>query len=76
MNLSPRHRKQGHYRFCWYLPLARLRLRWVAAQRSPDLRLHAVRSKMHLLRRQLRQHTAVRTRGGAAHPEVLLLLEE
>ncbi|KAK9524773.1 hypothetical protein VZT92_017141 [Zoarces viviparus] len=51
--------KQEQYRFCWYLPLAGLKLRWVADQeRSPDahLRLHAIRTKMHLLCQQLRQH--------------------
>ncbi|TNM93809.1 hypothetical protein fugu_001985 [Takifugu bimaculatus] len=48
--------KQDHYRFCWYLPLARLKLRWVAEQRSPDLRLHAIRSKMFVFQQQLRQH--------------------
>lgn len=57
---SPSPRKQDHYRFCWYLPLARLKLRWVAEQRSPDLRLHAIRSKMYLFQQQLRQHRAVR----------------
>ncbi|XP_068444089.1 active breakpoint cluster region-related protein [Clinocottus analis] len=51
--------KPEQYRFCWYLPLAGLKLRWVADQeRPPDaqLRLHAMRTKMHLLRQQLRQH--------------------
>ncbi|KAM6895181.1 active breakpoint cluster region-related protein isoform 1-T1 [Lycodopsis pacificus] len=57
--------KQEQYRFCWYLPLAGLKRRWVADQeRSPDahLRLHAIRTKMHLLCQQLRQH-ANRSRG-------------
>uniref|UniRef100_H3BYX7 Si:dkey-33c9.6 n=1 Tax=Tetraodon nigroviridis TaxID=99883 RepID=H3BYX7_TETNG len=44
--------KQDHYRFCWYLPLARLKLRWAAEPHPPDLRLHAIRSKMYLLRQQ------------------------
>ncbi|XP_042368351.1 active breakpoint cluster region-related protein isoform X2 [Plectropomus leopardus] len=51
--------KPDQYRFCWYLPLAGLKLRWVADQeRSPDahLRLHTIRTKMYLLRQQLRQH--------------------
>lgn len=56
-------RKQDHYRFCWYLPLARLKLRWAAAeQRSPDLRLHTIRSKMFFFQQQLRQHKTVRLR--------------
>ncbi|XP_068569434.1 active breakpoint cluster region-related protein isoform X2 [Cebidichthys violaceus] len=57
--------RQEQYRFCWYLPLAGLKLRWVADQeRSPDahLRLHTIRTKMHLLCQQLRQH-ANRSRG-------------
>ncbi|XP_034712487.1 active breakpoint cluster region-related protein isoform X4 [Etheostoma cragini] len=48
--------KQDQYRFCWYLPLAGLKLRWVADQeRSIDanLRLHTIRTKMYLLRQQL-----------------------
>ncbi|TMS02309.1 Active breakpoint cluster region-related protein [Larimichthys crocea] len=50
--------KQDQYRFCWYLPLAGLKLRWVAEQeRSPDthLRLHTIRTKMYHLREQLQQ---------------------
>uniref|UniRef100_A0AAQ4PGT3 Si:dkey-33c9.6 n=1 Tax=Gasterosteus aculeatus aculeatus TaxID=481459 RepID=A0AAQ4PGT3_GASAC len=42
-------RKQDQYRFCWYLPLAGLKLRWVADQElSPDarLRLHGIRTKI------------------------------
>ncbi|XP_034413045.1 active breakpoint cluster region-related protein isoform X2 [Cyclopterus lumpus] len=52
--------KQEQYRFCWFLPLAGLKLRWVAHQeRPPDthLRVHTARTKMHLHRQQLRQHT-------------------
>ncbi|CAK6952901.1 active breakpoint cluster region-related protein [Scomber scombrus] len=52
--------KQDQYRFCWYLPLAGLKLHWVADQdQTPDthLRLHTIRTKMYLLRQQLRQHT-------------------
>ena len=55
-------RKPDSYRFCWYLPLAGLKLRWVAEQeRSQDthLRLHAIRAKMYLFRQQLQQHKAV-----------------
>ncbi|XP_044041038.1 active breakpoint cluster region-related protein isoform X3 [Siniperca chuatsi] len=61
--------KQDQYRFCWYLPLAGLKLRWVADQeRSPDthLRLHTIRTKMYLLRQQLRQHTGSRVMALAA----------
>ncbi|XP_038588586.1 active breakpoint cluster region-related protein isoform X2 [Micropterus salmoides] len=50
--------KQDQYRFCWYVPLAGLKLRWVAEQeRSPvtHLRIHTIRTKMYLLRQQLRQ---------------------
>lgn len=56
-------RKPDSYRFCWYLPLAGLKLRWVAEQeRSQDThhRLHSIRAKMFLLRQQLQQHKAVR----------------
>ncbi|XP_037615594.1 breakpoint cluster region protein isoform X1 [Sebastes umbrosus] len=51
--------KQDQYRFCWYLPLAGLKLRWVADQeRSADaqLRLHTIRTKIYLLRQQLKHH--------------------
>ncbi|XP_047439708.1 breakpoint cluster region protein isoform X2 [Mugil cephalus] len=57
--------KQDQYRFCWYVPLAGLRLRWVAEQERPhDMndRLHTLRTKMYILRQQLQQHTK-RTRG-------------
>lgn len=53
--------KPDSYRFCWYLPLAGLKLRWVAEpERSQDThhRLHAIRAKMFLLRQQLQQHKA------------------
>uniref|UniRef100_A0A1A8EV15 Breakpoint cluster region n=2 Tax=Nothobranchius korthausae TaxID=1143690 RepID=A0A1A8EV15_9TELE len=52
--------KQEQYRFCWYLPLAGLRLRWTAdKKRSSDInvRLHDLRTKMFILRQQLQQHT-------------------
>jgi len=52
-------RKQEQYRFCWFLPLGGLKLRWGADQeRSPDahLRIHTARTKMHLLRQQLRHY--------------------
>ncbi|KAM6908951.1 active breakpoint cluster region-related protein [Xenentodon cancila] len=51
--------KQNQYRFCWHLPLAGLRLHCVLyQQRPPDIhvRLHSIRTKMHLLRKQLQQH--------------------
>ncbi|XP_011604998.2 active breakpoint cluster region-related protein isoform X1 [Takifugu rubripes] len=72
--------KQDHYRFCWYLTLARLKLRWVAEQRSPDLRLHAIRSKMFVFQQQLRQHKtkasrilAARSRKKVEQMELMLL---
>nr|XP_015802359.2 breakpoint cluster region protein isoform X1 [Nothobranchius furzeri] len=52
--------KQEQYRFCWYLPLAGLRLRWTAdKKRSSDIniRLHDLRTKMFILQQQLQQHT-------------------
>ncbi|XP_041634817.1 active breakpoint cluster region-related protein isoform X1 [Cheilinus undulatus] len=52
--------KQDQYRFSWFLPLAGLKLHWVAEQERPSdtlLRLHSIRTKMYHLRRQLRQHT-------------------
>ncbi|XP_032367236.1 active breakpoint cluster region-related protein isoform X4 [Etheostoma spectabile] len=48
--------KQDQYRFCWYLPLAGLKLRWVADQErsiEANLRLHTIRTKMYLLQQQL-----------------------
>ncbi|XP_067435872.1 breakpoint cluster region protein [Thunnus thynnus] len=58
--LKPANRgKQDQYRFCWYLPLAGLKLRWVEDQEQTadtHLRLHAIRAKMYLLRQQLQQH--------------------
>ncbi|XP_063756573.1 active breakpoint cluster region-related protein isoform X3 [Eleginops maclovinus] len=75
--------KQDQYRFCWYLPLAGLKLRWIADQQhSPDaqLRLHTIRTKMHLLRQQLLQHAgskgmtlASRTRKKLEQLELMLL---
>nr|XP_043877733.1 active breakpoint cluster region-related protein isoform X3 [Solea senegalensis] len=52
--------KQDQYRFCWYLPLAGLKLHWSADQERPSdthLRLHTIRSKMYLLRQQIRQQS-------------------
>lgn len=72
LNVCPPSRKQDLYRFCWYLPLARLKLRWVAERRSPDLRLHAIRSKMFLFQQQLRQHKTVRLRGGGTNAGVFV----
>nr|XP_020467023.1 active breakpoint cluster region-related protein-like [Monopterus albus] len=50
--------KQEQYRFCWYLPLAGLKLRLVTDEdQSSDthLRLHTIRTKMYLLQQQLQQ---------------------
>ncbi|XP_071371394.1 active breakpoint cluster region-related protein isoform X1 [Centroberyx affinis] len=74
--------KQAQYRFCWYLPLAGLRLRWAADQEGPadtHLRIHTIRTKMYLLRQQLRQHVrgsrglAARSRKKLQQMELLLL---
>ncbi|XP_040887801.1 active breakpoint cluster region-related protein [Toxotes jaculatrix] len=57
--------KQDQYRFCWYLPLAGLKLHWVADQERPSdthLRLHTIRTKTYFLRQQLQQQ-AKGTRG-------------
>ncbi|XP_072232517.1 active breakpoint cluster region-related protein [Leuresthes tenuis] len=51
--------KQDQYRFCWYLPLAGLRLHCVAEQERPadtNVRLHTIRTKMYLLWQQLQRH--------------------
>ncbi|PWA28864.1 hypothetical protein CCH79_00012933, partial [Gambusia affinis] len=51
--------KQDQYRFSWYLPLAGLRLRWVADHELPPdtaVRLLTLRTKMFLLRQQLQQN--------------------
>uniref|UniRef100_A0A3B4FI65 Si:dkey-33c9.6 n=1 Tax=Pundamilia nyererei TaxID=303518 RepID=A0A3B4FI65_9CICH len=53
-----KHAKQDQYRFCWYLPLAGLRLHWVADKERPpetNVRLHSIRTKMYVLRQQLLQ---------------------
>ncbi|KAF7644844.1 hypothetical protein LDENG_00214620 [Lucifuga dentata] len=74
--------KQEQYRFCWYLPLAGLKLRWIADyERSADthLRIHTIRSKIYLLRQQLREHVggsrglAARTRKKLEQVELMLL---
>ncbi|KAK1890234.1 Active breakpoint cluster region-related protein [Dissostichus eleginoides] len=76
--------KQDQYRFGWFLPLAGLKLCWIADQHhSPDaqLRLHTIRTKMHLLRQQLRQHAqgskglayAARSRKKLEQVELMLL---
>ncbi|XP_039677253.1 active breakpoint cluster region-related protein isoform X4 [Perca fluviatilis] len=76
--------KQDQYRFCWYVPLAGLKLHWIADQeRSLDtnLRLHTIRTKMHLLRQQLQQHAkgskglalAARSRKKMEQLELMLL---
>lgn len=50
--------KQDQYRFCWYLPLAGLKLRCFSDERTSEaqLRLHSIRTKMYMLRKQLQQH--------------------
>ncbi|XP_029932091.1 breakpoint cluster region protein isoform X2 [Myripristis murdjan] len=74
--------KQGQYRFCWYLPLAGLRLHWSTEQeRPPDtqLRMHTIRTKMYYLRQQLRQYAgtskgwAARSRKKLEQMELMLL---
>ncbi|XP_074518078.1 active breakpoint cluster region-related protein [Halichoeres trimaculatus] len=68
--------KQDQYRFCWFLPLAGLKLHWAAEQeRSADthLRLHSIRMKMYQLRKQLRQHTGARSRKKLEQMELMLL---
>ncbi|XP_056299074.1 active breakpoint cluster region-related protein isoform X2 [Pseudoliparis swirei] len=76
--------KQEQYRFCWFLPLGGLKLRWGADQeRSPDahLRIHTARTKMHLLRQQLRHYAngsramalAARSRKKLEQMELMLL---
>ncbi|KAM9424752.1 active breakpoint cluster region-related protein isoform 2-T2 [Pholidichthys leucotaenia] len=71
--------KQDQYRFCWYLPLAGLRLCWAADQeRSPDIniRLHNLKTKMYLLRQQLQQHPGPRGIGlGARNRKKLEQME-
>ncbi|XP_042154237.1 active breakpoint cluster region-related protein isoform X3 [Oncorhynchus tshawytscha] len=50
--------KQAQYRFCWYLPLAGLKLRWgPEMERTTDThqRIHTMRAKMYVLRHELRQ---------------------
>ncbi|CAN9509623.1 unnamed protein product [Ophioblennius macclurei] len=52
--------KHDQYRFCWYLPLAGLKLRWSAdEERTSDtnIRLHTIRTKLYLLRQQLLQNS-------------------
>uniref|UniRef100_A0A672ZEJ1 Si:dkey-33c9.6 n=1 Tax=Sphaeramia orbicularis TaxID=375764 RepID=A0A672ZEJ1_9TELE len=72
--------KQDQYRFCWYLPLAGLKLRWfMDEERSADtqLRLQAIRTKMHLLRQQLQQQAKglkARSRKKLEQMETMLLM--
>ncbi|KAM9406978.1 active breakpoint cluster region-related protein-like isoform 1-T1 [Salvelinus alpinus] len=50
--------KQAQYRFCWYLPLAGLKLHWgPERERTTDThqRIHTMRAKMYVLRHELRQ---------------------
>ncbi|XP_034020404.1 breakpoint cluster region protein isoform X2 [Thalassophryne amazonica] len=57
--------RQDQYRFCWFLPLAGLKLHWFADQeRPPDiqLRLYTIKTKLYLLRQQLQQHEKVGSR--------------
>uniref|UniRef100_A0A3Q3IH88 Uncharacterized protein n=1 Tax=Monopterus albus TaxID=43700 RepID=A0A3Q3IH88_MONAL len=59
-----KHAKQEQYRFCWYLPLAGLKLRLVTDEdQSSDthLRLHTIRTKMYLLQQQLQQQKGSRS---------------
>ncbi|KAM4611554.1 active breakpoint cluster region-related protein [Polymixia lowei] len=71
--------KQAQYRFCWYMPLAGLRLRWRTDQdQTPDthLRMHNIRTKMYLLRQQLRRQNAclaARSRRKLEDMELMLL---
>ena len=54
--------KQTYYKFCWYLPLAGLKLQWGAeTERSADthLRIQTVRAKMFQLRQELRHSNTV-----------------
>ncbi|XP_035004267.2 active breakpoint cluster region-related protein isoform X3 [Hippoglossus stenolepis] len=75
--------KQDQYRFCWYLPLAGLKLRW-SSDHEPDtrLRLQAIRTKMFVLRHQLQQQAgsrglmaAARTRKKLEQTELMLLTQ-
>ncbi|XP_053272508.1 active breakpoint cluster region-related protein isoform X1 [Pleuronectes platessa] len=73
--------KQDQYRFCWYLPLAGLKLGW-SSDHEPDTRLHATRTKMFLLRQQLQQQAgsrglmvAARTRRKLEQTELMLLTQ-
>ncbi|CAB1351663.1 unnamed protein product, partial [Coregonus sp. 'balchen'] len=58
LRLSRSFLKQAQYRFCWYLPLAGLKLHWgPEMERTTDTyqRIHSMRAKMYLLRHELRQ---------------------
>ncbi|XP_051284797.1 active breakpoint cluster region-related protein isoform X1 [Dicentrarchus labrax] len=60
--------KHDQYRFCWYLPLAGLKLRWVTEQERSDtqIRVHTMRAKMYFLRQQIQQHKAKGSKAMAA----------
>ncbi|KAJ8254782.1 hypothetical protein GJAV_G00197290 [Gymnothorax javanicus] len=50
--------KQAYYRFCWYLPLARLRVQWgLEQEQSTDLqfRVSTTKGKMFQLRQELKE---------------------
>ncbi|XP_069563754.1 active breakpoint cluster region-related protein [Brachyistius frenatus] len=70
--------KNDQYKFCWFLPLAGLRLRWVSDQERPadtNARLQT-RMKMHLLLKQLRQQTkGARGRKKLEQTELVLLTQ-
>ncbi|KAK7909801.1 hypothetical protein WMY93_014485 [Mugilogobius chulae] len=69
--------KQDQYRFVWYLPLAGLKLRCVSHERTPDaqLRLHATRTKMYLLHKQLQHNLkGSRARSMKKREQIELLL--
>ncbi|XP_008319526.2 active breakpoint cluster region-related protein [Cynoglossus semilaevis] len=55
--------KQDQYRFCWYLPLAGLKLHWASDEEHPppaNLRLCTLKNKMYTLRQQLQQQAGTR----------------
>lgn len=69
-------RKQDQYRFCWYLPLAGLKLHWASDEEHPppaNLRLCTLKNKMYTLRHQLQQQ-AVGWCGETTHLEMFFFV--
>ncbi|KAK1797176.1 hypothetical protein P4O66_008561 [Electrophorus voltai] len=58
--------KQSYYRFCWYMPLAGLKMHWMSEQEPPadlQLKISNMRAKLFHLRSALRKYTVLCNEG-------------